>query len=87
MRTPHAHTRTRARTHTHAHIHANIQVASGAGAAQAPPAAGSGEIDENFIRLYWQQMLQVRGPALDKCGALTPLEQAVGGIHDLRIVL
>jgi hypothetical protein len=44
------------------------QLASGVGAASsgvgncaAGVTGGSGEIDENFIRLYWQQMLQVRG--------------------------
>jgi len=33
--------------------------AGGSGGSSASVAGGSGEIDENFIRLYWQQMLQV----------------------------
>ena len=32
---------------------------------------GSTELDENFIRLYWQQMLQARHLSL--CGPLQPL--------------
>lgn len=32
----------------------------GASSASTVATGGSGEIDENFIRLYWQQMLQVR---------------------------
>lgn len=29
--------------------------------------AGRDVLDENFIRLYWQQMLQVRGPNALTC--------------------
>eukprot|EP00983_Pelagomonas_calceolata_P085146 1156499-Pelagomonas_calceolata.AAC.7 len=44
-----------------AHGSASGSSSNGSGACAHSVAGGSGEIDENFIRLYWQQMLQGRG--------------------------
>eukprot|EP00951_Prasinocladus_malaysianus_P026842 scaffold239326_cov39-Prasinocladus_malaysianus.AAC.1 len=48
-------------------------------------ASGQEPLDENFIRLYWQQMLQASSPSYPRLRHLTA-GWAVSTIHDERIV-
>lgn len=69
-----------ARRRQHSSGGGGAAASGGGGSSSSGNASGSGEIDENFIRLYWQQMLQVR-----QCkGCIGMLQRA--GSHPCRLL-